>query len=143
MSDSIISFNAVEWYEDYTYKAEGESSSILLSLVHSYDWPGALARLSPHLTEAKAIGIQDRRIVLKLVHLILFLFLFESHNNQSIQPHSSSPSLFMDPINIALANNASIPVLKFLINTGLELLTKSLQWDLDVIHLFLNALLPK
>lgn len=53
-----------QYYSDYSSEGEEEeepaADSVLLSLVQSYDWNGAIARIKEYPAECQAVGVQGR-----------------------------------------------------------------------------------
>ena len=104
----------------------------LLTLVQSYDWPGALTRLSFHPNEAKSIGMQGRtplHIACDLdAPLPVIQALIRAYPSAATMIGTSS----MNPMHITVScQHASVEVVRTLLNESLDPKLVTSMKDLD------------
>lgn len=118
------------WGEDETDGAGVSPDSILLSLVQSYNWAGALARISAFPAECKAVGEQGRTpLHVACDHdapAVVVEKLVRAYPEATLMVGTSN----MNPLHITCSSqNASAQVVKVLLDAGHEL--QSSMRDLD------------
>jgi hypothetical protein len=109
-----------------------DQGSDLLTLVQSYDWPGALARLSFHPNEAKSIGMQGRtplHIACDLdAPLTIIQALIHAYPAAATMIGTSS----MNPMHITVScQHASVEVVRTLLDESLDPKLVTSMKDLD------------
>ena len=125
------------------YSSEGEHwgdeaddaaapDSVLLSLVQSYDWAGALARITSHPEECKAVGVQGRTpLHVACDHdgpAVVVEALASAYPEASLMVGTSN----MNPLHITCSSqHASVHVVRVLLEEGHDLQTSMRDVDGD------------
>ena len=125
-------FSEAASYNDVTDQEMEDfaEDSVLLNIVNSYDWAGALARISSHPEEASSVGMQGRSPLHVACDLdapaVVVQALLQAYPEASTMVGTSN----MNPLHIACSSqHASVQVVRVLLEGGLEI--QSSMRDVD------------
>ena len=129
----MAAYNYVDYSSEGEYWGEDNPEtpdSVLLSLVQSYDWPGALARIASHPDECKVVGVQGRTpLHVACDHdapAVVIEALLKAYPEASLLVGTSD----MNPLHITCSSqHASVHVVRVLLDGGHKL--QSSMRDVD------------